>query len=330
MNQCIFVFEFITGGGLAGAPLPPSLAREGRLMRDALLRDGLELPDSAIVTTCDARLPPPPGNALAVTDADAFDATFDAALAQADAAIVVAPESGGLLNALSARVEAAGCTLLGCDAASRDIASSKSRTAQVLASAGIAVLSHYDDADTAPDLPGAWVVKPDDGAGCDGLLRVDGRDAAARALRAAGPGHITQPWMDGEARSMNLLCARGRATLLSVNRQMIEYREEHVRLAALHVGAVNASPMHRSLAARIAAALPGLLGPVGVDFIETVDGPVVVEINPRMSTSACALRDASGLNLLAATLSAARDGTLPAAATARKLTLHLDMHDKTA
>ena len=60
MKQRIFVFEFITGGGLAGQPrLPSSLLREGRLMRDALLRDAAALPDVDITLLHDARLPPP-------------------------------------------------------------------------------------------------------------------------------------------------------------------------------------------------------------------------------------------------------------------------------
>lgn len=329
MNQRIFVFEFITGGGLAGQPLPGSLAREGRLMRDALLRDAADIAGAELVTLHDARLEAALPDSIAVAEAGAFDTAFDAALAGADAALIVAPETGDLLATLAARVEASGSRLLGCDAASCRVAASKSRTARVLAEAGVAVLPHYSDADALPDILGPWAVKPDDGAGCDGLQRLVDRAVAARALRAAGPDHIAQPWLDGEARSMNLLCARGRAALLSVNRQVLEHHGERVRLAALAVGAVDATPQHTALAQRIAAALPGLLGPVGVDFIETADGPVVVEINPRMSTSACALRAATGLNLVAATLNAARDGALPSVDVPRPHTLTLEAYENT-
>ena len=77
MKRRIFVFEFITGGGLAGQPrLPSSLLREGRLMRDALLRDACALPDVDITLLHDARLPPPdfPAHLIAVTPEHAFDA----------------------------------------------------------------------------------------------------------------------------------------------------------------------------------------------------------------------------------------------------------------
>lgn len=314
MHQSLFVFEFITGGGLAGAALPPSLAREGALMRDALLRDALDLPDSEVIMLHDARCPPtrPGTTAIMVADAASFDAAFDHALARCDSALLVAPETGDLLASLARRVERAGRRLLGCDAHSCRIAASKSATAERLRAAGVAVIPHYRDAGTLPALPGAWAVKPDDGAGCEGLLKLADHAAARAALLAAGPGAIAQPWLDGEACSMNLLCARGRAAVLSVNRQRLQAGDGgHIKLAALNVGAVAPAPRHVTLASQIAAVLPGLLGPVGVDFIETGDGPVVVEINPRMSTSACALRNALDLNLIAATLDALEHGTLP-------------------
>ena len=338
MKQRIFVFEFITGGGLADRPLPAALLREGTLMLGALLRDAGELPDTEVVTLRDGRLPGFDGCAdhgvtrnltdcITITNAGDFQAGFDAALRRCDAALVLAPETGGVLASLVDRVEASGRLLLGCDAETCRIAGSKSRTADHLALNGIAVLPHHADPDRIGRLtgvPGRWVVKPDDGAGCDGLQIVDDHLAAARVLRTRGSGHIAQPWLEGEARSMNLLCARGEAVLLSVNRQYLRHDDDHVSLAALGVGEVAADAHHAALAARIAAALPGLLGHVGVDLLHTGDGPLVVEINPRFSTSACALRSTLGLNLLAATLAAAR-GQLPPRPRAGSGSMNIDL-----
>jgi predicted ATP-grasp superfamily ATP-dependent carboligase len=81
--------------------------------------------------------------------------------------------------------------------------------------------------------------------------------------------------------------------------------------------AVNAEPAarqrYRGLASAIARALPGLWGYVGVDFIETENGPVVVDINPRVTTSYAGLMPALGVNVAMRMLALRRDGidTLP-------------------
>ena len=56
------------------------------------------------------------------------------------------------------------------------------------------------------------------------------------------------------------------------------------------------------LADRVAAAIPGLWGYVGVDLLLTPAGPVVLEINPRLTTSYCGLRAALGINTAALVL----------------------------
>ena len=43
-------------------------------------------------------------------------------------------------------------------------------------------------------------------------------------------------------------------------------------------------------------ACPGLDGFIGIDVILTEEGPVVVEINPRVTTAYAGLRQALGLN----------------------------------
>ena len=53
----ILVFEFVSGGGLAGERLPPSLAREGAAMLRALVEDLEMTGEHQIVTTSDVRIP---------------------------------------------------------------------------------------------------------------------------------------------------------------------------------------------------------------------------------------------------------------------------------
>jgi predicted ATP-grasp superfamily ATP-dependent carboligase len=57
------------------------------------------------------------------------------------------------------------------------------------------------------------------------------------------------------------------------------------------------------LAGRLAATIPGLWGYVGVDLVLTREGPVILEINPRLTTSYCGLGRALGINTAAMVLS---------------------------
>jgi predicted ATP-grasp superfamily ATP-dependent carboligase len=65
------------------------------------------------------------------------------------------------------------------------------------------------------------------------------------------------------------------------------------------------------LASEIAAAIPLLWGYVGVDLVLTESGPVVLEINPRLTTSYCGLRHALSHNPATWVLDLLKNGRLP-------------------
>jgi predicted ATP-grasp superfamily ATP-dependent carboligase len=146
-------------------------------------------------------------------------------------------------------------------------------------------------------------VKPDDGAGSEDTDKVE--DSAAAIVRLATDPErlVAQPWLEGQPLSLSLLCADGACRLLSCNRHEIAVRDGRVSLEAIQVNALP-DPDQRlaSLAGKIAAAVPGLWGYVGVDLVLTRDGPVVLEVNPRLTTSYVSLRSALGLNVPALVL----------------------------
>ena len=45
-----------------------------------------------------------------------------------------------------------------------------------------------------------------------------------------------------------------------------------------------------------AGAIPGLWGYIGIDLVETARGPLVVDVNPRLTTSYAGLAAATGCN----------------------------------
>lgn len=306
----IFVFEFFSGGGLAGRPLPPAIAHEGDMMLAALLSDLAELPGVEVVAGRDPRLPRVAAsqalNPLAGEDTSAF---YARGLALADAAWPTAPETGGVLERLGRQTVVAGKTLLGCRPDAVRLAASKRGTAKVLRDAGIAVAPTFSHADRPPRRAGAWVTKPDDGAGCeDSHLLPDW--SAARARLATDPDRlIAQPWIEGQAMSLSMLCHRGTARLLSCNRQQVGIDDSRLTLQNIVVNAFpDRNGRFAELAGNIAAAIPGLWGYVGVDLILTRHGSVVLEINPRLTTSYCGLRQAVGVNTAAEVLGLLRSG----------------------
>lgn len=147
--------------------------------------------------------------------------------------------------------------------------------------------------DAAPQAScAAWVVKPDDGAGAADV-RVHVRRADALADHGArtrlGQRSTLEPWVDGEALSLSLLYAPGRVELLSINRQQIEHSAggvlnyRGVQVAALPLTHAWAAAL-RDCAAGVLRALPGLHSYVGVDVVwNAARGPVVIEVNPRLT-----------------------------------------------
>lgn len=308
----IFVFEFVTGGGMTGAPLPPALVHEADLMIRALLRDLSIIPGVHCFTTRDARLPSVPGvEALAGPDEDPF-ALYARGLGNADAAWPTAPETGGALERLGRLTLAEGRVLLGSHPDAVRLAASKRATAAALQAAGVDVVPTYRAGEPLPEIKGPWVVKPDDGAGSEDTTVVADAGAARAALRDKGTGFVAQPWIDGEALSLSLLCAGGEARLLSCNRQRVRLTGGRVSLAGIAVNAEAARARRFiPLAGCIAGAIPGLWGHVGVDLIMRAEGPVVLEVNPRLTTSYCGLGRALGMNPALPVLELARTGRLP-------------------
>ena len=298
----VFVYEYLSGGGLVDgdAAATALLMPQGLAMRDALVADLLASGDCAVTAaTCAHAGALPRGAAEAVAHDGETAESFAARLAaRHDAAWIVAPETGGCLAAFERAIGAP--RWLGCDARSIAIASSKSATLRHLA---------------AHDLPtpwqhearaARWGVKPDDGAGSVATRLHNGREAAAADLavrHARGDSACLEPWVEGEALSLSLLCELGRAELLGVNRQRITtLADGTLRYDGVAIDVwPRRDPRRPGLAAlawRVAAALPGLRGFVGIDLVwHAQHGPVLIEINPRLTCAYVGLSQRLGRNL---------------------------------
>lgn len=280
-------------------PLMSVLAPEGDMMLRALVDDLLQVPGVDVAVMRDPRLEMNIPARMFVPDSTGDFWTLFREVAQGcDAVWPIAPESCGILLRATIESLASGCRLLGCRPDAVTIAASKSATAEALALAGIAVIPCHASEAEIPEQVAGIVVKPDDGAGCQDTLLF--RDRAALREWLGGhrtDGKVLQPFVHGDARSLSLVCCDGSAKLLACNRQDIRIEQGVFRFGGVDVDAVaDTDRRYAQLAAAIARALPGLWGYCGVDFIETAQGPVVVEVNPRLTTAYAGLRAATGTN----------------------------------
>ncbi|ADH88077.1 protein of unknown function DUF201 [Ancylobacter novellus DSM 506] len=303
----VFVCETVTGGDYLGEDLPDSLIAEGALMRDTLIGDLEDLPGVRVATTHDARLPAPPrGSSTALRLGDDPRSIWNLLAAEADCCWPIAPETEGILERLVTDLRARCRRVISPDEETLRVCASKALTAEALATAGIRVVPTWRGGAVPADLAGPIVIKPDDGAGAADV-RVHDRPPPP----PYPPGVVVQPFVEGTAASLTLLCQEGRTHVLSANRQHVMQAKRALSFSGVTVSAFPVDDDLRELGARIGAALPGLHGIVGVDYIATADGPMVVEVNPRLTTSYAGLRRSLGVNPAAFVAELIRDGAVP-------------------
>ena len=325
----ILVHEYVTGGGLAGRAVPVSLAREGSAMLAALIVDLAAIGCHEIVATSDPRFPPraPPG--VSVVALGAGDTrVLDALVAAADAVWLVAPETDRCLERLAARVERQGSGLLGPGVQAIRRASDKGSLPRRLARLGVphpktrVLRPDVDWKAAAREFAGPVVVKPARGAGCIGVrLARSARELrwAMRSVRSIAGREtlLLQEYVPGLAASVSVLTDGQRVIPLAVSAQL-------VRTTPSFRYAGGTTPADHPLADRAVEAalrtcqgLPGLRGYVGVDLVLSDSEAVVIEVNPRLTTSYLGVRAAIDENVAALAL-AACTGNLPEPPRARR------------
>lgn len=307
----IFVYEFVSGGApMADSAATASLLDAGVEMRNAVVADLLGLPGVSVTCGVSGRagLPCPAAPRLACVAPHAHEAPEDFVRRIArshDHTWVVAPERGGALARLHHAVaQAAGeARWIGCTGEAIRTASSKRATVAALAAAGLPTPMAL-----AAQSGGRWVVKPDDGAGALDTRVYPSREAALAGLQErerTGRTATLEPYVEGEPLSVSLLAGTPGPEAIAFNRQQIAVDAEGcvadlgVLNHAIDPGDARAAPL-RKLAADVARALPGLRGFVGIDLVwHATRGPVVIEVNPRVTCAYAGLSAKLGRNLAA-------------------------------
>lgn len=309
----VFVYEHITSGALINESLPPSLAHEGNDMLSAIVDDMAQLFDIELIVLRDSRLEPllniinnPVHKCLTISNDSIFEQYYADSLRHADAVIIIAPESNGLLEYLQQSVINNGKLLLGCQPDATRICADKTLCHEHLilntistphtVAASQWLVNHFNS-------QSGFIVKPRDGAGCiDTLFFPDQFTLEAWLSSTSIPlvQMIIQPYIEGHALSLTVLIDHNHSRVLAVNQQHIKTNNQQLSFHGCCVNGITDAQFSflqaSEITENIQRAIPGLWGFVGIDLIVSNNGAHVVDINPRLTTAYVGLHQSLNLN----------------------------------
>lgn len=329
----VLIYEYISGGGYAGKPVPPSILSEGFAMLRALALDFKEA-GHHVATLLDSRLaafnPPLTAECSSVAASTVESNTaFDVAASSADAVYVVAPESNGVLESLVARAERVGAASLNCDRAAIYNVSNKLTVLEYVRRMGFRTpktltMKVDDETENVVQAVGdklgfPSVFKPVDGVGCTGVSVVDSPSQIERAtarIKAASlsGSFLAQEFVQGVPVSVSVYSTGKDALPVSLNKQHISLRTPEYDSSYDGGEVPFDSELKRkafNAAKKIVESVRGLRGYVGVDMVLTEEEPVIIEVNPRLTTSYVGLRMVSGFNPAQALVESVLERKLP-------------------
>ena len=296
----------------------------------AVIRDALRIDNCDVLTSWDRRLGDfpiaHPRLTVRRTDIASEPAAFRELAEQAERVLVIAPEFQNLLanrlRCLEAIQRRSGGRpeILGCESDAAALCADKLKLAAHLQSCGIATLptARFDRSRKPCDWAFPIVIKPRDGAGSQFTFRINNDQQLATALaeiEQSGSGFefIQQPFVGGRALAMSAIIGSEIADLqpFPVTEQVLsaDGRFEYLGSDLNAAREPDCQSACDELVRHCCRAVPGLRGYVGFDLILPDGGssaPVLVEINPRLTTSYLAYRELADFNIFAALLGRCR------------------------
>jgi predicted ATP-grasp superfamily ATP-dependent carboligase len=301
----IFVGEYVCGGGLAGQPLgeiPNSLRLEGAAMLRAIVSDLSDVAETVVPLDPRFELDVDSQNTVSMDPEQAVWGQWVSAATGCDAALIVAPESDGILAQSVAMLRAGGIDVIAGSGDFLRVASDKLLTAKTLTAAGVAHPAYIALSDrrllAELDPFDRFVVKPRDGCGTQEIRRFDRLDEARAELE---DNQILQAWMPGRSVSIAAIASATQLVYLPAVSQSLS---DNDCVYAGGQGPLNDDDQRRAtaLASRAIEAMPPTVrGFIGLDLLlgQRASEDYVIEINPRLTTSYVGLRRMINGNLAA-------------------------------
>lgn len=265
-----------------------------------------------------------PLNVVTVTSRAEEEESFRRLCHESDAVFVIAPEFHGILED-RVRLASRAARVIGCRTDAISLCGDKMRLAEFLADHGVrSIPTQSFDLRTRSDFREfrfPCVVKPRDGAGSQLTYQIASPEQLAGVQaelleRDADFSFIRQPFLDGIAVSCAAIIGAGKGSgddspiiVLPAAEQIVSECGSLRYLGADFPGRVTSlmADQVESLVRKCCDVIPGLQGFVGFDLLLPLVGdstPIVVEINPRLTTGYLLWRQLCSANLASLMLGA--------------------------
>lgn len=306
----LLVFEFITGGGLLNDILPSSLMQEGAMMRAALLQDLGEIQGLKLLVLNDARIEepqiPPAGTLFNIQPRTNLELYLREIKDDYDVVWLIAPETEGMLVKWHQFFSQENKQLCLSSQQTLTLCQNKLHTINVLKEATISCVNSQKYRSFLPIDSGQWVLKPMESVGCEDVYLIQSKQQWLDLLKVLDKQqeYLIQPYIQGTVLSLSALFYQGESAFICCNQQQLSLKDNKFQLLGCTVNIKQEKSLeYQKLCSKIAKSIPGLWGYIGIDLIETEQGEVLIlEINPRLTTSYVGIKEATGINVAAQVL----------------------------
>jgi predicted ATP-grasp superfamily ATP-dependent carboligase len=336
----IVIFEYVSGGGPGS--FQKDLVLEGFSMVSVLFSafsalDGLF---PSLILRKDITLSSDKGGGTIIpVNPGEGEELFISECRRSEYAVLIAPETDGISERISGLLPETGVKLLGPDTGAVELASNKALLMFALGRSGIPVPRWCVAREVRAMLAAAEEIgypvagKPLQGTSCEGSILFKGSSDIEYYFTCKDNERLVlllQSLVQGEAMSLSMVVGRsGKARLLSVNIQNISISTaKGINSTGLqrfiYNGGVSGIEEARfskggswrwsdmeSLAQKVVSSIPGLMGFAGIDFVMTDKGPVVIEVNPRLTTPLAVAGAQASWNMGKVLFDACVEGSLP-------------------
>lgn len=328
----LFIYEHASGGGFADNSISTGILSEGFSMLRTLISDFKDA-GHTVTTTLDSRvskLKPPilADCSVPISSSEEIPTVLQELSEQSDATYVIAPESNNLLKSLVELLEKTGIKSLNCSKSTIEKLSNKAcfyetvkRQILVPKTIRLSVLDDikYVTKTVRDSLNLPAVFKPVDGISSGGVSVVKKKEQIAGAIAkirasSSNESFLVQELIRGDAASVCMFSTGNNAIPISLNRQDIKLTT--AKFCSSYLGGLIPfnHPLKKAtfkVAKKLADSISGLRGYFGLDFVLTNEAPVVIEVNPRLTTSYIGLRNILDFNPAQAIIDAVVKRKLP-------------------